>query len=104
MSTSETHSSATVSKKLESELRNLLKSELTTAGAYDIAIHPAADHEGDPIIVIEVKHSLVDRPIDLKEVIDADRAVRDLAWQTGERRFVLVDHIYDEKQKVAGVR
>ena len=90
-------------EKLERELRDLLKNELTTTGAYDIVIQPGADHEGDPIIVIEVKHNLVNRPIDLKEVIDADRAAKDLAWQKGERRFVLVDHIYDEKQKVAGV-
>jgi hypothetical protein len=102
MPNSEISASATVSEKLERDLRDLLQNELGTAGAYDIVVHPDADHEGDPIVVVQVKHRLVNRPIHLKEVADADRAARDLAWGQGERRFVLVDHIYDEKQKVAG--
>jgi hypothetical protein len=104
MSASEASSLATIPESLKRALRDVLTKELTSTGASDIDIHPGADHDGASIIVVEVKHSLVDKPIDVKEVIAAERAARDLAWETGERRFVLVDHLYDEKQKVAGVR
>ena len=90
-----------VPMKLGQSLPALLRERLKAAGAHEVAVYPAADHEGDPILVVEVKHRLVDRPITLKELTDADRAARDLAWQEGERRFVHIEHLYDEKQTVA---
>ncbi len=90
-----------VPEKLENDLRALLGEKLDQAGAYDVVIHPDSDHDGDAIIVVEVKHRLVDRPIEFAEVMAADRAARDLAWQEGESRFLHVRHIYDEKQQVA---
>lgn len=90
-----------VPQALDRALRALLKEQLDATGAYDVAIHPDLDHDGDPILVVEVKHRLVDQPIELKNVLEADRAARDLAWQKGERRFLHVQHIFDEKQKVA---
>lgn len=52
-------------------------------------------------MVVQVKHRLLDRTLDLKKIIDADRAARDAAWAAGEHRFLHVSHIYDPKQKVA---
>jgi len=89
---------------LEKALSDLLRERLQVAGAESVAVQPDADHEGTPILAVEVKHHLVDRPIELNEVIAADRAARDLAWQMGERRFLHVEHVYDEKQQVARSR
>jgi hypothetical protein len=36
--------------------------------------------------------------------VRAAATARDLAWEQGELRFVYIDHIYDEKQKVADAR
>lgn len=55
-------------------------------------------------MLVQVKHRLVDRPIEVKELMEAERAARDLAWEQGERRFVLINHVWDERQKVAGAR
>jgi hypothetical protein len=93
-----------VPKKLERAMRSLLKDRLESAGAQDIVVHPDSDHDGDAVVAVEVKHHLVDHPIDLKEVMDADKAVRNLAWEEGERRFIHIRHVFDEKQRVSRAR
>ena len=77
---------------------------LEAAGASDVAIYPDVEKYGAPFIHVDVTHRLVERPIQFQEVFEAERAARDRAWENGERRFVYVRHIYDEKQKVAGER
>jgi hypothetical protein len=93
-----------VPKTLEQTLRDLLRQRLESSGAYDVVVYPDADYEGDPILVVEVKHQLVDRPVDPREVIEAEKAARDIAWQEGERRFVYFRHVFDERQRVVGTR
>lgn len=93
-----------VPEALQRSLADLLRKQLEPSGACDIAIHPDADYDGNPVVLVQVKHRLVERPIEVKELIEAERAARDLAWQQGERRFVLIDHVWDERQKVAGAR
>jgi hypothetical protein len=91
-------------KNLEQTLRDLLRQRFEASGACDVVVYPDADYEGDPILVVEIKHQLVDRPVDPKEVIEAEGAARDLAWQEGERRFIYFRHDFDEKQRVIGAR
>jgi len=93
-----------VPEALQRSITDLLRRQLAPTGACDIAIYPDADYDGNPVVLVQVKHRLVDRPIEVNELIEAERAARDLAWQQGERRFVLIDHVWDERQKVAGAR
>lgn len=93
-----------IPEALRRSIADLLRRQLEPTGACDIAINPNADHDGNPVVLVQVKHRLVDRPIEVNELIEAERAARDLAWQQGERRFVLIDHVWDERQKVAGTR
>jgi hypothetical protein len=93
-----------IPETLRQSLTDLLRQRLALAGACDIEIYPELDHAGEPAIQVRVKHRLVERPIQVREVIEAETAARDLAWEQGERRFVYIDHDFDEKQKVAGAR
>lgn len=93
--------STPVSPDLERAIRTLLLQRLQASGAEEVAIRAIADHHGDPIVVVEVKHHFVAEPLVLKDIIDAERAARDLAWEKGERRFVHFRHEYDERQEVA---
>lgn len=70
-------------------------------GIEDIRIEPGEDHEGDPVVYVLMRHRLLDRPINVKDVIALDRQLRDFAWDKGIRRFVHVRHQYDEKQNIA---
>jgi len=93
-----------VPAELRRSLEALLRQRLEAAGACDVAIYPDVDEYGDPFIHVDVTHRLVERPIQFPQVFAAERAARDLAWENGERRFVYVRHIYDEKQKFADER
>ncbi|HEV2748762.1 MAG TPA: hypothetical protein VGW34_15880 [Allosphingosinicella sp.] len=70
------------------------------AGVENVDVVIANDHTGEPAIMVQVKHHLVPKPLSLKLIFEGDRAVRDAAWQKGERRFVYIVHQYDEKQEV----
>jgi hypothetical protein len=104
MGTLDTSPGNAVPEPLQRSRTDLLRQRLERAGACEIDIYPKFNHAGEPAVLVRVKHRLVDRPIEVREVIEAESAARDLVWEQGERRFVYIDHDYDEKQKVAGAR
>jgi len=63
-----------VPQALQQSLGELLLQRLEPTGAVDIAIYPDTGHDGNPIVQVQVKHRLVDRPIRVQEVIEAERA------------------------------
>ncbi|MGA9583261.1 MAG: hypothetical protein WBR13_14975 [Allosphingosinicella sp.] len=80
------------------------RESFSEAGVENIDVVISNDHTGEPSIMVQVKHHLVPRPLSLKRIFEGDRAVRDAAWRRGERRFVYVTHLYDEKQEVTAGR
>ena len=93
-----------VSEALTADIQALFRERLQRFGASDVIIVPDEDHDGDPVLRVEVKHTLVDEPVPLEDVLAVDRAARDLAQQKGEPRFLHVRHVFDEKQRLANVR
>ncbi len=93
MATQDVSPGHAVSKALQRSLEDLLRQLLEPTGASEIAIYPDADYAGNPVVMVRVKHRLVDRPIEVKELIEAERAARDLAWPHGDRRFLLINHL-----------
>jgi hypothetical protein len=81
-------------------LQEAARDGFNDAGVDDIDVVISDDHTGEPAIVVQVKHRLVPRALDLKRIFEGDRSVRDAAWRSGERRFVYVVHQYDERQEV----
>jgi hypothetical protein len=86
---------------LEKAIRALVKPRLRQLGIEHLTIEPGEDHDGDPVIYVDMRHRLLEQPIDIKDVIALGREIRDLAWNHGEHRFVHVRHHYDERQDVA---
>ena len=82
-------------------LQDAARQKFAGTGVDDIRVTASEDHSGEPVIMVQIKHHLVPRALDLRKIIEGDSAVRDLAWERGERRFVYVRHQYDEKQEVA---
>jgi len=97
-------SATPVSEPAAELIRRFLTDQLVDFGAYDVVLRPSSDHDGDAVVIVQVKHRLLDQPIDLKKIIKTDREARDLAWANGEHRFLHLEHIYDPKQKVASVK
>ena len=86
---------------LEETIRAFLSKELSSFKVREIDVKPGHDHDGDPVVHVYVHHTLVDKPLNLREVLAANSKLRDLVWRKGESRFVHIRHLYDEKQKVA---
>jgi hypothetical protein len=87
--------------RVERAIRASLEPYATEFGIEEIRIEPGEDHDGDPVVFVEVRHRFLVEPIDVKSVIALDRQLRDRVWDAGERRFVHVRHQYDERQGVA---
>jgi hypothetical protein len=82
-------------------LQDAALQKFAETGVHDISVIASQDHSGEPVILVQINHHLVPGALDLRKIIEGDSAVRDAAWQNGERRFVYVHHQYDEKQEVA---
>jgi hypothetical protein len=100
MPASNANASSVVDQETVETLQCAAREGFGEAGVENIDVVIANDHTGEPAIVVQVKHHLVHRPLNLKRIFEGDRAVRDAAWRQGERRFVYVVHQYDEKQEV----
>jgi hypothetical protein len=88
------------------KVRDLIRSEVGKAmKAYRpirIEVDAAADHDGDPILVIEAAYRLSARPIDPAELTRLISQLRDRLWRMGETRFPHVRHHFADGQKVVG--
>jgi hypothetical protein len=63
-----------------------------------IAVRAGEDHDGDPVIFIEVHYGLNDTPIDSVVLAGLLTSLRDKLWAAGERRFPHIRHLFDERQ------
>jgi hypothetical protein len=91
-----------VPSSVEQAIRSFVETRLHPFGIESVRIEPGHDHDGDPVIYVFLKHRLLEKPIEIGNVIALDRELRDVAWQKGESRFLHIQHEYDEKQGVAG--
>jgi hypothetical protein len=72
-----------------------------TMSAYiveSIDVQAGEDHDGDPVIFIEVRYCLNDEPIDSAVIAGLLSLMRDKLWAAGERRFPHTRHLFDERQ------
>lgn len=63
-----------------------------------IDVRAGEDHDGDPVIFIEVRYGLNDAPIDSAVTAGLLSLMRDRLWAAGERRFPHTRHLFDERQ------
>jgi hypothetical protein len=70
---------------------------------YGPRVHARAgeDHDGDPVIFVDVEYDLSDTPVDLTVTSSLTTKLRDRLWDMGETRFPHIRHKFDENQTVA---
>jgi hypothetical protein len=66
-----------------------------------LEIWAGEDHDGDPVIFIDVRYGLRDEAVNAQTTAALPSFLRDLLWQAGERRFPHIRHQFDEKQKLS---
>lgn len=63
-----------------------------------VSAKPGQDHDGDPVIRVEVHYDLTEEPIDTQVMARFAVALPDRLWDSGEFRFPHVRHFFDERQ------
>lgn len=89
------------SGSLSEELRLFLQTELASLAVSKIEIEDGNDHDGNAVINVVVRHKLINKPLNPIHWFRIDGKARDLAWKLGERRFVHIRHVFNNKQELA---
>jgi hypothetical protein len=69
-----------------------------------VEIFSGEDHDGDPVLFVDVDHELIREPVDPKQLSFLVVKLRDEFFRTGETRFPIVRHHFAENQKVVGYK
>jgi hypothetical protein len=70
----------------------------------DIEIRVGEDHDGDPVLLIDVRHDLSTTLIEPVVLNDLAVEIQMRLLKLGEERFPLVRHHFSDEQKVAGYK
>jgi hypothetical protein len=92
-------------KKIETEIvdaiREVIDQDLAAMGVHLVDVISGEDHDGDPVIFIDLRVDLDGLPIDMRKMVGLTTRLRDRLWEMGETRFPHVrKHIPDAKQVV----
>lgn len=90
-----------VARKAIEAVERVLKERMGPFGFQGAKVDPGWDHDGDPVLFIEARYNLSDRPIDAGVTFGLLRALREALEAAGETRFPHIRHHLDEQQQVA---
>jgi hypothetical protein len=93
-----------VSGAVHNAVDNLLRTRLAPYGYTRGDITGTTDHDGEPILRIDVYHALTSTPIDTRVTYALPTELQETLNALGEERFPLVHHHFHENQAVAGWR
>lgn len=85
-------------------IQSVIRDRLGQAGVGEARIRADEDHDGDPIIVIDVNHPYSDEPYDPRIGFGLTGEVQAALLAEGEERFPHVRHHFDDAQQIADIR
>lgn len=89
-----------IEKRAIEAVQRVLKERLDSLGFRKAQVYSGRDHDGDPVLFIDVRYNLIDKPIDTNATFGLLRALREALEEVGETRFPHVRHHFDNKQRV----
>ena len=69
-------------------------------GLRSVEVHAGEDHDGDPVIFVEARYELSERPLELGITGRVASILRERLRNAGEMRFPHVRHKFHEKQTI----
>lgn len=81
-------------------IKQTIAERMRPFGYVDARVRAGEDHDGDPVIFIDVDYTLSEMPLDLAVSSPLTTLLRDRLWAVGEERFPHINHHFDERQKV----
>lgn len=91
-----------VARDVEQAIREAVEPILRSQGLEGVQVIPGLDHDGDPVLYVELKFRLVEPGVDPKVLIQSTPAVRRALWKLGERRFPHLRYDFHDDQRVLG--
>ena len=89
-----------VKTETQEALDRFLRETLGDLGYTSVVITPAIDHDGEPILRINLHFDYREAPVDSMRFVGLMKAVVDILALTGERRFPQPSYVFDERQKI----
>ncbi|WP_245443579.1 hypothetical protein [Rhizobium phaseoli] len=90
-----------VSKSTKTAVEKVLRDRLGQAGFAGADIRADLDSDGDPILLVDVKYTYSDKPINSKLTYGLSTELRKALGALGETRFPHIRHHFDAQQKIA---
>ncbi|QPN68758.1 hypothetical protein [Synechococcus sp. CBW1006] len=88
--------------EVDQAIRTAVEPLLQSQGLDHTQVIPGLDHDGDPVLYVELQFRLVEPGVDPKVLIQAGPAVRQALWAIGERRFPHLRYAFQPSQQVLG--
>ena len=89
-------------ENIRTAIHDLLWREVGDYGLHRVTSTVGEDHDGDPVIWVEVDYKAKGKPIDTKIFAALRLKLRDMLWNMGESRFPHVRNHFSERQKILG--
>ena len=91
-----------VPSSVEQTIRQTLEPLLRSQGLESVQVIPGLDHDGDPVLFVELKFRLVEPGIDPDVLSQSTPAVRRALWAMGEHRFPHLRYDVHDDQRLLG--
>lgn len=90
-----------IAPELVEQIKRTVYEAMEPFGLRSVDVRAGEDHDGDPVILVEARYDLSERPLELGVTGKLSSAVNDIVWSSGEVRFAHVWHKFHEEQTVA---
>ena len=89
-----------IDEAVVARIKELIHARMDRWGCEDVRVRPDLDHDGDPIIQVDVDYRLMEEPIDTGLTLGLHVDVWFAIEKLGERRFPHVRHHFHERQTI----
>ncbi len=93
-----------VDKHIVDVITDTMRDSTQVVGLTDVRVQDGLDHDGEPVLFIEVTYDLSDTPIDVSATASLTTKLRDRLWAVGEKRFPHIRHKFSDLQKIKPLR
>ena len=92
----------TLEPSVRDAIGDVVRQEMARSGLRDCAATLGTDHDGDPVIFVDVDYTLNGDSIDIRAAAGLAIKLRDRLWAIGETRFPHVRHHFLAEQTYVG--
>ena len=93
-----------IDMKVRDAIERVLRQRMKRHGYRSADIRADVDHDGDPVLRIDVHYDLMPDPLDPTATVGLLSALRDALDEIGETRFPHVRHEFADTQAIASSR